>query len=102
MDKNRQLTLEDLRSRRDEILALAARHGAYNVRVFGSIARGDSTSDSDVDILVDFVDGASLYDLSGLWQDLQDLLGQPVDVVEDHPGLRERFRQRIVKDAVPL
>ena len=103
MDKTDQfLTLDDLRTRRDEILALAARYGAYNVRVFGSVARGDSTSESDIDILVDFADGASLYDLSGLWQDLQQLLGHSVDVVEDHPGLRERFRQRIVKDAVLL
>jgi hypothetical protein len=94
--------LETLRARRHEILALARRYRAHNIRVFGSVARGDSTPASDVDLLVDFADGASLYDLSGLWQDLEALLGCKVDLVEDHPGLRERFRRRILKDAVPL
>ena len=95
-------TLEVLRARRDEILALAEHYGAYNVRVFGSVARGDTRPDSDVDLLVSFREGTSLFELSGFWQDLQDLLGVSVDVVEDHPGLRERFRRRIMKDASPL
>jgi predicted nucleotidyltransferase len=61
------MTLEELRSRRrEQILALAARRGAHNVRVFGSIARGDQRSDSDVDLLVDFEPGRSLLDLTGL------------------------------------
>lgn len=98
----RPLTLDDLRARRDDILALAERYGAYNVRVFGSVARGDAAPDSDVDLLVQFRDGVSLYEISGLHQDLQDLLGQSVDIVEDYPGLRERFRKRALKDAVPL
>jgi predicted nucleotidyltransferase len=95
-------TVDDLRARRDEILALARKHGAFNVRVFGSVARGDATPDSDIDLLVDFEEGASLYELSGLLQDLRDLLGHNVDVVEDHPGLRERFRRRALQDAVLL
>lgn len=95
-------TLEALRARRDEILALAERYGASNVRVFGSVARGDATPDSDIDLLVDFAPDASLYDLSGLWQDLRALMGREVDVVEDHAGLRERFRRRIMKDVVSL
>ena len=95
-------TLGALRARRDEILALAEHYGAYNVRVFGSVARGDTRPDSDVDLLVSFREGTSLFELSGFWQDLQDLLGVSVDVVEDHPGLRERFRRRIMKDASPL
>lgn len=96
------LTLAALRARRAEILALAERYGAYNLRVFGSVARGDARPDSDVDLLVNFQPGTSLFELSGFWQDLHTLLGVPVDLVEDHPGLRERFRQRILKDVRPL
>jgi predicted nucleotidyltransferase len=95
-------TLDDLRARRDEIVALAAKYGASNVRVFGSVARGEATPTSDVDLLVSFEPSASLYSLSGLRQDLHDLLGYSVDVVEDHSGLRERFRGRIAKGVVPL
>ncbi|MHB8629192.1 MAG: nucleotidyltransferase family protein [Aggregatilineales bacterium] len=95
-------TLTALRAKRDQILALAAHYKASNVRVFGSVARGDATPESDVDLLVNFREGASLYDLSGLRLDLIDLLGVQVDVVSDHPGLRERFRRRINKEAVPL
>jgi predicted nucleotidyltransferase len=95
-------TLADLRAQREAILALAERYGAYNVRVFGSVARGDAAPESDVDLLVQFRDGVSLYEISGLCQDLAELLGQTVDVVEDHTGLRERFRARALKDAVPL
>ena len=96
-------TLEELRARRDEILALARRYHADNVRVFGSVARGDATPDSDIDLLVTFEEGASLYDLSGLWQSLQALLGRGVDVVSDevHPR-HERFKRRILKEAIPL
>ncbi|MCC6802244.1 MAG: nucleotidyltransferase family protein [Anaerolineae bacterium] len=97
------MTLDDLRARRDEILALAARHGAYNVRVFGSVARGEATPDSDIDLLVSFQKDASIYDISGLWQDLQELLGNRVDLAtdDDQPS-RERFMQRVLKDAVAL
>ena len=95
-------TLDDLRARRDEILVLARRYKADNVRVFGSVARGEATPDSDIDLLVTFQDGASLYDMSGLWQDLAELLGRSVDVVSDHPKMRERFRKRILRDAVSL
>ena len=95
-------TLEMLRERRDEILALAKRYGAYNVRVFGSVARGDATPESDIDFLVSFRDGASLYDLSGLRLDLIALLGCQVDVVSDHAGLRERFRKRLTREVVAI
>jgi len=95
-------TLEDLRARRDEILALAERYGASNVRVFGSVARGDATPDSDIDLLVNFRENASLFEVSAFWQDVQALLNATVDVVEDHAGLRERFRKRIMRDVVPL
>lgn len=96
------LTLEALRARREEIVAVAKRYGADNVRVFGSVARGDTHPDSDIDLLVEFEPDASLYDLSGLRLALIDLLGCEVDVVELHDRLRERFRSRVLKDAVPL
>lgn len=68
---------------RDEVLRLAARNRATDVRVFGSIARGEDTPDSDVDLLVSFQPGASLLDQAGLIADLEDLLGRHVDVVSD-------------------
>ena len=90
-----------LRSRRDEILRLAARRGARNVRIFGSVARGEAHPDSDVDFLVDLEPGRSLLDLGGLLMDLQALLGRPVDVVTEK-GLRPRLRASVLKDARPL
>ena len=79
---------------RDEILRIAAQHGARNVRVLGSVARGEDRTDSDVDFLVEMGDDRSLLDLIGLEQDLEDLLGRHVDVLTDasvHPGLRMRI-----------
>lgn len=96
------LSLEDLRARREEILTIARRHKAYNVRVFGSVARGEAGPDSDVDLLVNFREGASLFDVAGLYLDLKALLGVEVDIVEDHAGLRERFRTRVVQEMVAL
>ena len=96
-------TLDDLRARRDEILRLAQRYGAYNVRVFGSVARGEATPDSDFDLLVSFREGTSLYELSGLWQDLQDLLQRKVDLTTDNPSPRnQRFMRHVLKEAVDL
>ncbi len=96
-------SLDDLRARRDEILALARRYGAYNVRVFGSVARGEATPESDFDLLVSFDEGASLYELSGLWQDLQDLLQRKVDLTTENSNPRnERFMRRVLKEAVTL
>lgn len=94
-------TLGQLRAQRLAILALAEKYGAYNVRVFGSIARGEATPESDVDLLVSFREGASLYELSRLWQDLRDLLGREVSLVSEG-GLREGFRKRIERDLIPL
>ncbi|MBI2302668.1 MAG: nucleotidyltransferase family protein [Armatimonadetes bacterium] len=77
------MTLEELRERRDEILAAAARHGASNIRVFGSVARGDAGPGSDVDILVRFAQGRSWRDHVDLYGELAALLGCPVSLVTD-------------------
>lgn len=90
-----------LQTRRSDILVIAARHGARNVRVFGSVARGDARPDSDIDILVDLDPGRSLFDLGGLLYDLQALLGVDVDVVTEK-GLRPRIRAQVIQEAVPL
>lgn len=100
--ENQVMTLDNLRARRKEILALAARYGVYNVRVFGSVARGETTPESDIDLLVSFEDWVSLYELAGLKRSMESLLGCSVDIVEDHDGLRDRFRKRVMKDGVPL
>lgn len=92
---------ELLNVKREEILSLAAKHGAFNVRVFGSVAREEERSDSDVDFLVEMESHRSLLDQVGLVQDLEDLLGRKVDVATE-TGLREHFRARILKDAIPL
>jgi uncharacterized protein len=88
-------------AKREEILATAGRHGAYNVRVFGSVARGEAGARSDVDFLVQLEPGRSLMDLGGLVSDLQDLLGCGVDVVTEN-GLRQDIRKRVLREAVPL
>ncbi len=93
--------LELVQSRRDEILQLAARRGARNVRLFGSVARGNPGPESDVDFLVELEPGRSLLDLGGLLMDLQSLLGRKVDVVTE-TGLRPRLRPRVLKEARPL
>jgi predicted nucleotidyltransferase len=96
------LGIDDLLSdKRDAILELAARYGASNVRVFGSVARGDARPDSDVDFLVDFNPDYRLWDHIGLKQDLEDLLGRKVDVAIAK-NLREEFRPYILRDAVNL
>jgi predicted nucleotidyltransferase len=95
------ITMETLKARREEILVLARQWGAHDVRVFGSVARGDAGPQSDVDFLVHFEDGRSLLDHGGLLMDLQDLLGCEVDVVSEG-GMRQRFRDRVMREAVPL
>ena len=91
----------DLRIRRSEILETARAREASRVRVFGSVARGDSTETSDIDFLVDLDEDRGLFDLGGLLIDLQELLGHNVDVVTE-AGLRSRLAQRVLDDAVEL
>jgi uncharacterized protein len=94
------MTLQ-LEKQRDAILRIAAKHGARNVRVFGSTARGTTTAHSDVDILVDLEQGRSLLDQVGLKQELEDLLGRNVDVVVEG-GISPYLEERILAEAVPL
>jgi len=82
-------------------LRVAARHGAHNVRVFGSVARGEAGEDSDIDLLVELEPGRSLRDQAGLIVELLDLLGRKVDVVTEQ-GLYWLLRRRILKEARPL
>ena len=92
---------ELLQSKREEILRIAAKYGAYNVRIFGSVARGEADSESDIDFLMNMEPGRSLFDLCGLLSDLEDLLGCNVDVVTED-GLRDRIRDRVLKEAIAL
>jgi len=92
---------ELLRERRDKILEVAARHGARNLRVFGSAARGEASDQSDVDFLVEMEPGRTLLDMGGLLMDLRELLGRDIDVVTER-GLKARIRARVLKDAVAL
>jgi len=92
---------ELLKSKRQEILAIAARHGARNVRVFGSVARGEAKPESDIDILVEMESGTSLMDHVTLMQDLEDLLERKVDVVSDR-ALHWYIRERVLAEATPL
>ena len=95
------VTLNTLRGeKRIEIVLLGEKYGARNLRVFGSVARGDNREESDVDFLVDMDKGRTLFDLAGLVADVQDLLGVPVDVVT--PGGLRYLRERVLTEAVPL
>lgn len=88
-------------TRREEILKIAAKHGARRVRVFGSVARGEADSKSDLDLLVEFERGTTLLRHSALIRELEDLLGVKVDVISER-GLRDRIRDRVLREAVAL
>lgn len=87
--------------RREEILRIASGYGASDVRVFGSVARGEAGSHSDIDFLVELESGRSLFDLGGLQMELQALLGRRVDVVTAR-GLKARTRERVLREAMPV
>ncbi len=96
MDINRVLD-----EKREEILLIAKGYGADNVRIFGSLARGDYGPESDVDLLVDLEPGRNLFDLGGFLYEVRELLGIPVDVVTEK-GLRDHVKSNVLKEAVPL
>jgi len=96
------MSLDELiKTKREDILRTAAKYGAYNVRVFGSVARGEADEKSDIDLLVDMESNRSLLELAGLLIELEELLGHNVDVVTEK-GLRDRIRERVLKEAVAL
>lgn len=90
-----------LEEKREEILRVAAEHGAHEVRVFGSVACGEAGRESDIDFLVELETGRSLLDLGGLQMELESLLGRRVDVVTTR-GLKARIRERVLHEAVPV
>jgi predicted nucleotidyltransferase len=101
-DNEYMVNLDTLRAkRREEILLLAERRGAHNVRVFGSVARGEANENSDLDLLVAWEPGRSLMDHAGLVQDLQELLGMKVHVGTEK-SLHWYVRDRILREATPL
>ncbi|MEX0267927.1 nucleotidyltransferase family protein [Leptolyngbyaceae cyanobacterium UHCC 1019] len=90
---------EVLGKKREEILAIAAHHGASNVRIFGSVARGEARPDSDVDFLVNLEKGRNLLDRISLIQDLEDLLNRKVDVAEPE-NLHRYIRDKVLREAI--
>jgi len=95
------ITLREVLSRREAILDIARRHGAHDVRIIGSIARGDADEVSDLDLVVRFDPDRTLLDHGELIMDLRDLLGIEVDVISE-AGMRDRFRRHVMKEAVAL
>lgn len=95
------VTLDQIRKKRSRILAIAGRHGATNLRVFGSVARGETGPESDLNLLVELEPGRSLLDHIALIQDLEEDLDCRVDVVTE-TALKERYKKRIFNEAVPL
>jgi len=90
-----------LQAKRDEILNIAAKHGARNIRLFGSTARGEDTPSSDVDILVDTGPTTSSWFPAGLILDLEHILGRRVEIVTEK-GLNPYLREHVLREAVPL
>jgi len=95
------MTLEELRARRDEIDAIARRHGAHDVRVFGSAVRGQADPHGDIDLLVDLEPGRSVMDLGGLLMGLQEHLQCKVDVMTP-AMLKPRIREQALREAMLL
>jgi predicted nucleotidyltransferase len=96
------LGIEDiLKDKRETIKRIAEKYGARNVRVFGSVARGEASSISDLDFIVSMEKGRSYLDLVGLWQELEELLGSHVDVITDG-GISPYLKEAVLKEAVPL
>ena len=95
------MTLSEIRAQREVIIGIASRHGARNVRLFGSTARGTSGSDSDIDLLVDLEPGRTLLDLGGLLVEMQNVIGTRIDVAMARM-LRPEIRSQVLSEAIPL
>lgn len=96
-----QKIIDQLRQKREDIQRIAKSNGARNLKVFGSVARGEEGPDSDIDLLVEMELGRNLFDMGRLLMDLQDLLGRKVDIVEME-GLHWYVRKKVLSEAVPL
>jgi hypothetical protein len=92
---------EMIGDKREDVLRLAEKYGATNVRVFGSVAREEATPNSDIDFMVDFKPGVTIFDMVGLWQDLTKLLGREVDLTTEK-SLKRWVKPHALRDAVPL
>lgn len=92
---------QQIQTQRQAILHLAQTYGATNLRIFGSVARGEDDPTSDLDLIIDLEPNRSLFDLGGLAMDLQALLGCPVDIVTEK-GLKQRIRDRVLREAINL
>ncbi len=95
------MTIDQVFEKREEILRIAAKHGARNIRIFGSVARGDADPESDIDLLVEVGPTMSSWFPAGLILDLEELLGRPVEVVTER-GLSPYLRDRVLREAMPL
>jgi predicted nucleotidyltransferase len=98
---NQGMNYSELHGKRKLILKIATKYGAKRIRVFGSVARGDTNQSSDLDLLVDLEANRSLFDLGGLLYELQQSLAIPVDVVTEN-GLSGEMRRRVLSEAVDL
>jgi len=92
---------EVISNHKEQVLVLAAKYGASNVRIFGSVALGTANNDSDIDFLVDMEKGRSLFDLGGLLMELQELFGRKVDVVTEN-GLHWYIKEKVLSEAKPI
>ena len=94
-------TIDLLRSKREEIMVIAAKHGASNIRIFGSVARGEAINTSDLDLLIDLEPERSLFSLIALKQELEEVLDLQIDLAEPH-SLHQLVRDRVLQEAVKL
>jgi predicted nucleotidyltransferase len=95
-------SLEFLQEKRSQILAICAKHGAHNVRIFGSVARGEADAQSDIDFLVDYdLQHITPWFPAGLINELEELLGNRVDVVTE-TGLKERIKKQVLREVIAL
>jgi hypothetical protein len=92
---------ELLQNKREDILSIASRYGAYNILIFGSVARDEADESSDIDFLVEMEPDRSLLDMGWLLMELRELLGMNVDIVTKN-GLKSRIRENVLKEAIPL
>ncbi|MER6994002.1 nucleotidyltransferase domain-containing protein [Saccharopolyspora hirsuta] len=98
---HRRITLDEVRAHRDEIYRIAEKYGVSNVRVFGSVARGEADDDSDLDLLIDVARGHGFLAMSGFALDVEELLNVFTQVATPN-GLKERIRDEVLTEAVPV